>query len=328
MSSIPPTTPTVVQPPQRPKTGKIVAIIAAIVVVVVAGVLIFVNVTKQSNTADAADGAITSGLGSPDEPVRIGVVGASDPYWAELTDAAAADGVSIDLIDFAEYSQPNPALSEGELDLNQFQHIVYLAQYNTSASDTLVPVGSTAIYPLGLYSDKYDSVEDIPDGETIAIPNDPSNLSRSLLVLQSVGLVTLNGGGTIYSTLNDIDADNSRIQVTTLEPSLTATSLPDVAAAIINNDFVEPAGLSAEDAIAQDDPADETALPYVNVWAATEENKDNDVLLRVVDIYQNTQSVLDGVVEQSGDTAVILKTPVAQLEESLATVEADTLANE
>ena len=210
--------------------------------------------------------------------------------------------------------------------MNQFQHIVYLAANNAATGDDLVPIGSTAIYPLGLYSTTYESVEDIPDGSTVAIPDDPSNLARGLLVLQSAGLVSLKGGGSIFATLDQVDLEKSRVKVTTLEAALTVTSLPDVAAAIINNDFVTDAGLTASDAIAQDDPSDPNALPYVNIWASRAEDKDNPVLLKLVEIYQNTQAVLDGVYESSGSTAVFLTVPVADLEASLAKTVADTKA--
>lgn len=257
--------------------------------------------------------------GSEDETVKIGVVGASDPYWETYVDAAADEGITVELVDFSDYNQPNPALAEGEVDLNQFQHIVYLAQYNEANGQDLVPVGSTAIYPLGLYSTQYDSVEDIPDGATIAVPNDPSNLARALLVLQSADLLTLEGGGDSYSTVADIDESKSRVTVTELDPALTATSLPDVAAAIINNEFILDSGLEATDAIAQDDPSDPNSLPYVNVFAARAEDKDNETYKKLVEIYQDTTAVTDGVVDNSGGTALIVKTPVEDLVESLKT---------
>jgi len=273
-----------------------------------------------ADSTAAADGGST-------ETVRIGVVGASDPYWATYTKAAADEGITVDIVDFTDYAQPNPALTEGELDLNQFQHIVYLAQYNVSSGEDLTPIGSTAIYPLGLYSTKYGSVDEIQQGDTVAIPNDESNLARGLLVLQSAGLVTLKDGGSIFATVDDIDESTSKVKVTTLEASLTPTSLPDVAAAIINNDFVEDAGLTAADAIAQDDPSDPNALPYVNIFAAKAEDADNPTYKKLVEIYQNTQAVLDGVQDASGGTAVFLKTPVADLTSSLEKVEADTAAH-
>ncbi len=118
----------------------------------------------------AACAAPAAGETAGDDVVKIGVVGKSDPQWAAFEEAAAEAGITIELVDFADYAQPNPATTEGELDLNQFQHIVYLADYNVSAGEDLVPIGATAIYPLGLYSTKYDSVEDIPAGETVAVP--------------------------------------------------------------------------------------------------------------------------------------------------------------
>jgi len=328
MSSIPPSDESAVLPPKRTSAGKIIGIIAAIVVVIVAAVLIITNLNKPAATSDDANpDAITSGLGSAEEPVKIGVVGASDPYWTTYKDAAAEAGISVDIIDFAEYNQPNPALTEGELDLNQFQHLVYLAAYNASSGEELVPIGSTAIYPLGLYSDKYTSVDDIPEGETVAIPNDPSNLSRALGVLASAGLIELDAENPTFATLDDVDTAASKVQITTLDPTLTATSLPDVAASIVNNDFLVPAGIDAADAIAQDDPTNPAAIPYINVFVSAADDADNEVLLDLVDIYQNTQSVLNGVVEQSGGTAIITKTPVADLLETLSEVEENSAAS-
>ncbi|KAA9131152.1 MetQ/NlpA family ABC transporter substrate-binding protein [Microbacterium caowuchunii] len=269
----------------------------------------------------------TAADGASDGPVRIGVVGAGDPYWETYVDAAAAEGIEVELVDFSEYTQPNPALTAGELDLNQFQHIVYLATYNVASDEDLVPIGSTAIYPLGLYSSKYDSVEDIPAGETVAVSNDESNQARGLLVLQSAGLIELKDGGSIFSTVADV-LPESKVKVQALDAALTATSLPDVAAAIINNDFVADAGLSFADAIAQDDPSDPNALPYVNIFAARAEDADDETYLKLVEIYQDTVAVQDGVQAASGDTAVLLKTPTADLLTSLQDVEADIRAQQ
>ena len=204
---------------------------------------------------------------------------------------------------------------------------MYLATYNVQSDEDLVPVGSTAIYPLGLYSSKYDAVEDIPAGETVAVPNDESNQARGLLVLQSAGLIELKDGGSIFSTVADV-LDSSTVKVEALDAAFTATSLPDVAAAIINNDFVEDAGLSFQDAIATDDPSDPNALPYVNIFAARADDADNETYRKLVEIYQTTQEVQDGVQEASGNTAELLQTPVEDLTASLADVEEDIRANQ
>jgi D-methionine transport system substrate-binding protein len=315
-----------IAPPK--KRGRLYAIIAAAIVVVIAAVIAIVVLNNNNSSDDAAagsDNAITEGLGSADDPVKIGVVGASDPYWADYVDAAEADGISIELVDFTDYAQPNPALTAGDLDLNQFQHIIYLAQYNENAGEDVTPIGATAIYPLGLYSTQYTSLDEIGDGETVAVPNDASNLARGLLVLQSAGLVELADGGSPFSTIDDV-LETSKVKVITLEAALTPTSLPDVAAAIINNDFVEDAGLTFEDALATDDPTDASAQPYINIFASRAEDADNEVLLRLVEIFQTTPAVTEGLIEVSGGTAVLATTPVEELQASLKDVQADVAA--
>lgn len=291
------------------------AIALAVVVIAVIGALIAFALTRGGDSA-----------GSDLDKVKLGVVGASDPYWKTLTEEAEKEGIDLEVVDFADYAQPNPALTEGEIDINQFQHIVYLADYNVANDQDLVPLGATAIYPLGLYSQKVDSVEEIKAGDTVVVPDDDSNQARGLLILQSAGLIELKDGGSIFSTLADVDTDASKVKVKAIKADLTPTSLPDVTAAIVNNDFVEKAGLKFSDAIAQDDPADPNALPYVNIFAVRAEDKDNATYKKLIEVYQNSQPVLDGVQEVSGGTAQLLKTPTADLQASLADVEADTRA--
>lgn len=257
------------------------------------------------------------------QTIKVGVVGASDAYWSTFTEAAAAEGITVELVDFTDYNQPNPALAAGELHLNQFQHILYLAKYNVEANDDLTPIGATAIYPLGLYSKKHDSVAAIPEGAKVGVPNDVTNQARGLLVLQSAGLITLKDGGSAFSTLQDIDTAASKVEVTELSADLLANSLEDLDAAIINNDFITDAGLTAADAIAQDDPADPAALAYVNIWVSKAEDADNPTLLKLVEIYQTNAEVQAGVVENSGGTAEMLKTPAADLQAQLKVVEDD-----
>ncbi|EYT52538.1 methionine ABC transporter substrate-binding protein [Leucobacter sp. UCD-THU] len=276
----------------------------------------------------AAGGSDEGGGGAAaSETVRIGVVGASDPYWETFTAAAAEEGIEVELVDFTDYNQPNPALSEGELDLNQFQHIVYLADYNVANDDDLVAIGSTAIYPLGVFSTKHDSLEDIPEGGTVAIPSDPTNRARALNVLQAAELIELSDGGSLFSTPDDIDASASKVQVTEMDASFTATSLSDVDAAVVNNDFVTDAGLKFDEALYQDDPEDEGAKYFINIFAARAEDKDNETYQKLVEIYQTNQDVQDGVFENSGDSAILLNTPVSELQEILTDSEEQVREN-
>lgn len=265
---------------------------------------------------------VTPAAGTADDPVRIGVVNTGDDYWTTFTDLAEEEGISVELVNFSDYQLPNQGLTDGDLDLNQFQHLQFLAGYNTASEQDLTPVGATAVYPLGLYSQSYDSVEDIPEGGEIAIPNDDTNQARALLVLQEAGLVTLRDGGSAFSTPADVLEDESRVTVTPVDAAQTALALQDVDASIINNDFVGDAGLTADDAIFSDDPDSDAAAPYINVWVARAADADNEVFQQLVEIYHSPE-VEQGVLEASGDTGVIKDNSAAELQEILAGIEAD-----
>ena len=139
-------------------------------------------------------------------------------------------------------------------------------------------------------------------------------------MLQEAGLIELADGGTIFSDLQDVE-DSSRVEVTQLAADTTVTSLDDVAAAIVNNDFVERAGLSFEDALATDDAESPESLPYVNIFVARADDAENPTYQRLVEIFQETQAVTDGLQEVSGGTAVLLRTPAEELRANLRDVE-------
>ncbi|MBO1753405.1 methionine ABC transporter substrate-binding protein [Actinotalea sp. BY-33] len=272
-------------------------------------------------SGDAETGA--EDASAADEPVTIGVVGASSDEWRLFEQKAADEGLEVEIIDFTEYSQPNPALSQEQLDLNQFQHILYLAQYNVEAGEDLVPIAATAVYPLGLYSSEFTSVDDIPEGGEIAVPNDPTNLSRALLVLQDAGLIALRDGGTAFSTEADVLADESRVTVTPVDAQQTALALDSVSASIINNDFLEDAGIDAADALYQDDASSDAARPYINVWAARADNADDPRFAALIELYKDPE-VQDALVAGSGGTAVIADQSAEELQGYLAEVQADS----
>jgi D-methionine transport system substrate-binding protein len=304
-----------IEAPKR-RSGLIVALVVLVVLVI--AVVAFV-VNRNGDDDSAAGGAAMT-------KIKLGVVGASDPYWSTLKTEAKKQGLDVDVVDFADYTQANPALDEGEIDINQFQHIVYLADYDVANDKDIVPLGSTAIYPLALYSTKYKSVADIKAGETVVVPDDETNQARGLLVLQSAGLIKLKDGGSALSTLADVDTSASKVKVKAIKADLTPTSLPDVAAAIINNDFVEKAGLRFDEAIAKDDPSEASALPYVNIFAVRAKDKDNPAYLKLVKVFQESKDVQDGVQKVAGGTAQLVKIDQAQLQKTLEDVEADVKA--
>ncbi|PPG38206.1 MetQ/NlpA family ABC transporter substrate-binding protein [Pseudoclavibacter sp. RFBA6] len=277
----------------------------------------FTKIAAAVGAIALVGGLSACSTGASDEAtIRLGVVG-EEPYWDTLAEEAAAEGLNVEIVSFTDYNQPNPAVSEGEIDINGFQHIIYLSQYIADSGDTLVPIGATATYPLGLYSQKHETLESIPEGGSVAVPNDATNRARGLLVLQDAGLITLKDGGSTLSTLEDIIPGESKVQVTELAADITASSLPDLDAAIINNDFVSDAGLTAEDALYADDPASEDRRPYVNILVATAENAENPDYVKLVEIFQNSEAVQEGLLEASGGTAVFPNTPAAELQTTL-----------
>ncbi len=272
-----------------------------------------------------AGSASAAGAADYRDEVSIGVADSSLEYWRAFTELARSElGVEVELVNFSDYSLPNPALSEGETDLNQFQHIQYLANYNTSADDDLQPIGATAIYPLPLYSSTADDPEALPDGAVVAIPNDAINQARALLVLQSAGLVELADGGSAYADTDDITG--SRVEVTPIDASQTAGALASgsVAAAVVNVNFATSAGLPADDVIAQDDPADPGAAPYVNIFAARAEEVDDPTYLALARLWHDPR-----VQEQFAagyPNAVVVDKDAEQLQADLAAVEQDAAA--
>jgi D-methionine transport system substrate-binding protein len=264
-----------------------------------------------TSTADA-DNRVT---------VRVGVTDKAQEYWTTFTDLAAEEGIDVELVNFTDYTQPNPILSSGDLELNQFQHLLYLANYNVASDDDLEPIGSTAIYQLGLYTTKgYASPDDIPEGAEIAIPNDVVNQARALLVLQSAGLITLTDGGNAFSTPAEIDEAASRVKVVPVDANQTSVQLQSLDAAVINNNFATDAGIDPTTAIYSDLEDTATARPYVNIWVARAEDADNPVYAKLIEIYHRDE-VIGQLLDENQGTAVEQNLTPDELQTSLSDLE-------
>lgn len=275
--------------PQKPKGKRPVGwIIAAAVVVVAIVVAVVVAAVRSGGSGGSAAGSGTQ------ETVTIGVADKSLGYWSTYTKLAKDElGVTVKLTNFSDYSLPNPALKDGQLDINQFQHIQYLADYNVTSDDDLQPIGSTAVYPLPLYATDYKEPSELPANAKVAIPNDSINQARALLILQAAGLLELKDGGSAFSTTTDVES--SKVDVQPLDASQTANALQQgsVAAAVVNNNFATAAKLPTSDIIYQDDPASASAAPYVNVFAVRDADKDNETYLKLAELFQ------DGAVQKA-----------------------------
>ncbi|MCG7279140.1 MetQ/NlpA family ABC transporter substrate-binding protein [Corynebacterium imitans] len=235
--------------------------------------------------------------------VKIGTTDADQKAWSVFADLAAEEGIDLDIVQFSDYAPVNEALAQGELDLNKFQHILYLASYNADSGNDLQIVGSSEIYPLALFWKDHDSLDGI-EGEEIAIPNDDTNQGRAINVLVQAGLLKLkDGADELAPAPVDIDAEASKVSVVPVDASQTPSAYGEGRPAIINNSWLDRAGIEPGDAIFQDDPGSEQGEPYINVFAARAEDKDNPTYTKLVELWHDP-AVTEAVQEDSRGTAV------------------------
>ena len=266
----------------------------------------------------AACGSSSNGNGDS-KKITIGVVG-NETANQVLKDEAAKQGITIEYSEFTDYAQPNPAVDAGDNNMNRFQHIAYLANYNVSSGKDLQIVGSTNIYPMAIFSKKHKKVDEIPQGGTIAIPNDSVNEARALLLLKAQNLVTFKSE--VHTpTHNDIDTGKSKVKVTPVDAAQTVVSLDSVDAAVINNTFLADAGLNPSDALAQDDPNNPDARRYVNLFVAQKDKVNDETYKKVVEIF-HSKTVQDAVKEDSKNTAVEVNLSQDELKKALKNEEA------
>ncbi|MGO4942304.1 MetQ/NlpA family ABC transporter substrate-binding protein [Ruoffia tabacinasalis] len=235
------------------------------------------------------------------ETVTVGVVSeAEEQVWEFVAEQALEqEGIELELVLFTDYVQPNVALQDGSTDLNAFQHVAFLNEWNEANDGNLEALGFSYVTPLGVYSESITSIEEIPEDAVIAIPNDPTNGGRALLGLELAGLIEVDDEAGILPTVADVTDNPLNIQFEELEAAQIAQALPDVDAAVINNTFALDAGLSVEDAIFLDaeNPAD---LPddYKNIIAVNGDNADSELFAKVVELYQ-TDEVAEKLAEAS-----------------------------
>ncbi|WP_434090385.1 MetQ/NlpA family ABC transporter substrate-binding protein [Nocardia beijingensis] len=255
---------------------------------------------------------------SSDKVVRIGTTD-KDHSWDVFEQRAKDKGITLRITNFSDYKQPNLALSQKQIDINLFQHLQFLGAYNVANNDTLTPIGSTYIVPLGLYSKKHKSLADIPQGAEIAIPNDPTNQARALFVLRAAGLLKLSSE-TKAPTPADIDKSASKVRVTPVDAAQTALSLASVDGSIINNTFLERSGIDPHSALYKDDPKDPAAEPYINALVTRAEDKNNPVYLQLAELWHDPE-VQKAHAEVTKGTAVEVRRGGPELEQILQRVQ-------
>ncbi|MEV0246582.1 MetQ/NlpA family ABC transporter substrate-binding protein [Nocardia sp. NPDC050712] len=265
--------------------------------------------------------AVSCGREHNEDVVRVGVNDLAQPHWEVFKKKAAEQGIEVEYVNFTDYNQPNPALAQRRIDINKFQHVRYLANYNVRNNDTLVPIGASEIFPLTLYSRKHKSVADIPQGGQITLSNNPANQVRPLLGLAAAGLIVLEGGASWDSKIEDVDTGASKVSLKTIDPTLTAPSLDSVDAAFVDDTFAQPAGLTQKQVIYTDDPERPELKQYINIFAARAEDKDNPRLLALAKVYHDPE-VQAAVRAETGYQGIFKTNDPADLQATLKELEA------
>lgn len=234
----------------------------------------------QPEAAPAETAALeTTESAAPSELVKV-KVGASVTPHAEILNAVKdelkAAGYDLEVVEFTDYVLPNTALEQGDLDANYFQHTPYLENFNEEKGTHLVSVGKIHYEPFGIYAGKTTDLSAIPDGGSIAIPNDGTNEARALLLLEAQGLIKLKEGITFTATVLDIAENPKNLSIKEIEAAQLARSLQDVDAAVINGNYAIQAGLKVKDALAIEDKDSIAADTYANVLVVKEGHENDE----------------------------------------------------
>lgn len=219
--------------------------------------------------------------------VKVGIRSSEIKTWEYIKEQAAKEHIHLELVTFSAQYDPNQALAEGEVDINAFQHVAYLNLFNKNNGTDLQAIGTTIMAPIGLYSNKYKRIEDIKDGAKIAVPNDPSNWGRALLLLQEYDLLTVTDNFDGNGGEDRIQDNPKNLTIVPVDGATTPRVMEDTDFAVINNGVAVEAGLLLKDAIIHEN---ETAKPFINVIVAKPQDKDNAKLKKIVEIYQRKET--------------------------------------
>lgn len=275
------------------------------------GVLTACGSAEQKDAATAAEttenAADTDGEAATGEKKVITVAATAVPH-AEILEAAkpilAEQGYDLQITVFDDYVQPNEVVEAGDIDCNFFQHTPYLDSYNAERGTHLVNVGEIHYEPLGIYGGTEKDLSAIPDGATIAVPNDTTNEARALLLLQDNGILTLKEGAGINATVNDIAENPYNVKFVEMEAAQVSRILNEVSFAVINGNYALDAGLNAQtDALAIETSDSEAAKTYVNIIAVKEGNEENEGVQALVKVLKSEE--MQKFIEETYEGSVV-----------------------
>ena len=251
---------------------------------------------SAASSGTAAAGSSSAAKADTDgqpSTIKLGVTGAIyEDIWAPAKEKLKDENIDLELVQFSDFATPNNALNSGDIDLNAFQHEIYLNTEKESQGYKIEPIGYTFIIPLNVYSQKYKSLDELPDGATVAIPDDLTNGGRALKVLEEAGLIKLADDADFSPTVKDITENPKNLTIKELKANTLPSALPDVDAALITGNFALDYGLKTEDAIYQDSALDQKE--YWNLIAARSEDLNDpqkkEVYEKVVEAFQQPET--------------------------------------
>jgi len=257
----------------------------------------------------AGCGSSNSGAGETagTDTVVIKVAASATPH-AEILEKAKevlkTEGWDLQITEFSDYVQPNEVVESGDFDANYFQHIPYLNSFNEEKGTSLVNAGGIHYEPFGIYPGTKSSLDDLEEGDSIAVPNDTTNEARALLLLQDNGVITLNEGVGLEATVNDIAENPQNIKIVELEAAQVARVVDEVAFVVLNGNYALEAGYSVQnDAVAFEQSDSEAAVTYVNVIAVREGTENNDNIKALVNVLLSQE--IQDFINEKYDGAVV-----------------------
>ena len=252
-------------------------------------------------------GTLSTGVYAKDDDKTITVAASATPHAEILEEAQPLlekEGYDLEVTVFDDYVRPNEVVESGEFDANYFQHIPYLEQFNEEKGTHLVNAGGIHYEPFGIYPGTKDSLDDLEDGDSIAVPNDTTNEARALLLLQDNGIITLKDGAGLNATVKDIEENPHNVEIVELEAAQVARVTGETAYVVLNGNYALEAGFSvAKDALAYEQADSEAAKTYVNIIAVKEGNENSDKIKALVDVLKSDE--IKDFINENYDGAVI-----------------------
>lgn len=241
---------------------------------------------KASETAGSEAAGSETAVSGETRVVKLGLTGVIyEDIWNPIKEELAKEGIDLEYVQFSDYSLPNEALNADEIDINAFQHHAYFNNDVEKNGYDITPIADTFIIAMNLYSDKVKSVDEIKDGDVIAIPDDASNGGRALKVLASAGLITLKAEAGANPTVADIDTYNVKIEIKEMGAADIPSVLPDVTAAVVNGNYALDYGIDPSTAIFEEKDYDDDS--YFCLMAVRSSDADDAVYKRIVELFQS-----------------------------------------